>query len=141
MAMRRSAGASSLTRRPPMASSPAETVSSPAMMRSSVVLPQPEGPTKTQNSPSFTSRSMSRRISTVPKDLQMPRSVTSGMAISPRPLLDRTGRKAAHKLAREQDIEHEDRRDREGERGDHRVPVDDILADELLHPERDGLLA
>ena len=84
MAMRRSAGASSLTSRPPMESSPAPIVSSPAMMRSNVVLPQPEGPTKTQNSPSFTSRLMSWRISTVPKDLEMPRRVTSGMAISPR---------------------------------------------------------
>ena len=42
--------------------------SSPAMMRSSVDLPQPDGPTKTTNSPSFTSRSMPFSTSTVPKD-------------------------------------------------------------------------
>ena len=34
------------------------TLSSPATMRNSVDLPQPEGPTKTQNSPSLISRSM-----------------------------------------------------------------------------------
>jgi hypothetical protein len=35
-----------------MAMSPPETSSSPATMRSSVLLPQPDGPTMTTNSPS-----------------------------------------------------------------------------------------
>ena len=39
-------------RRPSMRISPAEISSSPAIMRSSVDLPQPEGPTSTTNSPS-----------------------------------------------------------------------------------------
>ena len=39
------------------------------MTRSSVDLPQPDGPTKTTNSPSFTSRLMPFSTSTVPKDL------------------------------------------------------------------------
>ena len=43
--------------------------SSPAMMRSSVDLPQPDGPTKTTNSPSATSRSTPLMISTGPKRL------------------------------------------------------------------------
>jgi hypothetical protein len=42
----------SLTTRLPMAMSPPEISSSPATMRNSVDLPQPEGPTMTTNSPS-----------------------------------------------------------------------------------------
>jgi hypothetical protein len=56
--MSRSAGSSlSLTTRPPMAISPPVISSSPATMRSSVLLPQPEGPTMTMNSPSAISAS------------------------------------------------------------------------------------
>jgi hypothetical protein len=40
-----------------MRSSPPLMLSSPAIMRSSVLLAQPLGPTKTMNSPSRTSRS------------------------------------------------------------------------------------
>jgi hypothetical protein len=58
MAMPRSAGGTSLTSSPPMYSSPAVMSSRPAIVRSSVDLPQPEGPTKTMNSPSRISRSM-----------------------------------------------------------------------------------
>ncbi|MNU10357.1 hypothetical protein D3C72_2574610 [compost metagenome] len=51
MAILRSAGDSALTSRLPMAMVPEVTSSRPAMMRSSVDFPQPEGPTKTTNSP------------------------------------------------------------------------------------------
>jgi hypothetical protein len=44
----------------------AEMGSSPAIMRRSVDLPQPEGPTKTQNSPCSTCRSMPLMTSTAP---------------------------------------------------------------------------
>src|SRR6266545_5221283 len=50
MAMSRSLGGRSLTTRSPMAISPAVISSSPATMRSVVVLPQPDGPTSTMNS-------------------------------------------------------------------------------------------
>ena len=50
--MLRSLGSTSFTTRPPIAISPSVMVSSPAIMRSSVDLPQPEGPTITMNSPS-----------------------------------------------------------------------------------------
>ena len=50
--MSRSAGSSLLTTRPPMSISPPVISSSPATMRSSVLLPQPLGPTMTMNSPS-----------------------------------------------------------------------------------------
>jgi hypothetical protein len=50
--MLRSLGSTSLTRLPAIDTSPSVIVSSPAIMRSSVDLPQPEGPTMTMNSPS-----------------------------------------------------------------------------------------
>jgi hypothetical protein len=46
------------------------TVSSPATMRSSVDLPQPDGPTITMNSPSAMSMSMPWITSVLPKDLR-----------------------------------------------------------------------
>src|SRR5690606_37927356 len=49
--------------------SPEVASSSPAMIRKSVDLPQPEGPTKTQNSPSSTVRSTPLITSVLPKDL------------------------------------------------------------------------
>ncbi len=50
MAMSRSIGARLLTTWPSMEMSPELMASSPAIMRSVVVLPQPEGPTNTTNS-------------------------------------------------------------------------------------------
>ena len=52
MAMSRSLGSRLLTTRSPISISPAVIASSPATMRSSVDLPQPEGPRITMNSPS-----------------------------------------------------------------------------------------
>ena len=66
MAMPRFDGATSLTTRPSISSVPEVIVSRPEMQRSSVDLPQPEGPTKTMNSPDWISRLTSLRISTVP---------------------------------------------------------------------------
>src|SRR3712207_5501505 len=54
--MSRSIGARSFTTVSPIMIWPEVMVSSPAIMRSVVVLPQPEGPTKTMNSLSRTSR-------------------------------------------------------------------------------------
>src|SRR3954464_7902044 len=55
--MSRSLGGTSFTTRSPIVSSPALNDSRPAMMRSVVLLPEPEGPTSTTNSPSSTTRS------------------------------------------------------------------------------------
>ena len=52
MAMSRSLGVSSLASLPPMRRTPLVMSSSPATIRSAVVLPQPDGPTSTMNSPS-----------------------------------------------------------------------------------------
>src|SRR5665213_693214 len=54
--MSRSRGDRSLTTRSPISISPLVTDSSPAIMRSAVVLPQPDGPTRQTNSPCATSR-------------------------------------------------------------------------------------
>ncbi len=48
-----------LTTSPPIATVPAVIGSSPAIIRSAVVFPHPDGPTKTTNSPSAISRSKS----------------------------------------------------------------------------------
>src|SRR3954470_4720452 len=57
MAMSRSLGATSLTTRSPIRSSPEDASSRPATMRSAVDLPLPDGPTRIVNSPSSTDRS------------------------------------------------------------------------------------
>src|ERR1700690_516531 len=56
--MPRSRGVKSFTTAPPMRISPEVGASRPAIIRSSVVLPEPEGPRRTRNSPSFVSRLM-----------------------------------------------------------------------------------
>ena len=60
MAMSRSRGDSVFTTRSPIFITPVLMSSSPATIRSAVVLPQPDGPTSTRNSPSAISRSRSR---------------------------------------------------------------------------------
>ena len=69
MAISRWLGGTRLTRLPSIRMSPEVASSRPAMIRRSVDFPQPEGPTKTQNSPSATSRSTPLITSVVPKDL------------------------------------------------------------------------
>src|ERR1700739_4758292 len=59
MAIRRSRGARRVTTRPPIRTSPLVGSSSPAIIRRSVVFPEPEGPRKTMNSPSRVRRSTS----------------------------------------------------------------------------------
>jgi len=53
--MSRSLGGTLLTTRPPIAISPRLISSRPAIIRSNVDLPQPDGPTSTTNSPSWIS--------------------------------------------------------------------------------------
>src|SRR5215218_457871 len=59
MAMSRSLGDRVLTTRSPIFMVPLEMSSSPATIRRAVDLPQPDGPTRTRNSPSAMSRSRS----------------------------------------------------------------------------------
>src|SRR5574341_1283147 len=81
MAMSRSFGCTWFTTRPPMRISPPEMFSSPAIILSSVDLPQPEGPTSTQNSPSSMSMSTPCTTAVVPKDLRTPLRATAAMLV------------------------------------------------------------
>src|ERR1700727_2981742 len=54
--MSRSFGGTNVTSRPPISTCPPSSGSSPASMRRAVVLPDPDGPTRTMNSPSLISR-------------------------------------------------------------------------------------
>ena len=69
MAMPRSDGSAKVTSRPSIRMSPPLTVSSPAIIRSSVDLPEPEAPTKTTNSPFSMLRSTFSMTRTGPNDL------------------------------------------------------------------------
>src|SRR5580693_6315276 len=55
--MSRSLGGTKVTSRSPISTRPPSRGSSPASMRSAVVFPDPDGPTRTMNSPSLISRS------------------------------------------------------------------------------------
>ena len=66
MAMSRSFGGRSFTTRSPIKMVPPVISSSPAIDRSAVDFPHPEGPTSTMNSPSFTSRFKSSSALTPP---------------------------------------------------------------------------
>src|SRR6516164_2760311 len=79
--MSRSLGGTPLTTRSPILISPALTLSRPAIMASKVDLPQPEGPTSTTNSPSFTSRLIPFSTATEPKDLLRLRIVSEAISI------------------------------------------------------------
>src|SRR5450631_1128747 len=77
--MSRARGGRSLTTVPPITIWPAVMSSSPATMRNSVLLPHPEGPTNTTNSPELISRSIPWMTSLLPYALTTLRSVTSAM--------------------------------------------------------------
>src|SRR5687768_10600105 len=82
MAMSRSFGCRSFTTRPPIEISPALIGSSPAIMRSKVDLPQPEGPSRTTKLPSSILRSMPWITSRSPKVFLMLRTVTAAIALA-----------------------------------------------------------
>src|SRR5882724_13367296 len=78
--MSRSLGGTRLTTRSPMRISPPVISSSPAIMRSKVVLPQPLGPTSTANSPSEMSTSTPRMTWVRPNCLYTLRIWTDAIA-------------------------------------------------------------
>src|SRR4051794_36031697 len=78
--MSRSLGATSLTTRSPIRNVPEEISSRPAIIRRLVVLPQPDGPTRTMNSPSPISRFRSLTAWKSPKTLLTFSNVTVAMA-------------------------------------------------------------
>src|SRR5690606_6242153 len=115
MARPRSSGGVSLIRSPSMARSPLVISSSPAIMRSSVDLPEPDGPTKTTNSRSAISRSTPLMTSMLPKDLVA--FFNESVAIS-FPLFHGAEGETAHELALRDPSEDKDRRN--GQRGRRR---------------------
>src|SRR6188768_3654078 len=85
--MSRSLGGTSLTTRSPMRSVPALISSRPAIIRRLVVLPQPDGPTRTMNSPSPISRLRSFTAWKSPYIFWTFSNVTVAMAQPPRPAI------------------------------------------------------
>src|SRR4030081_1094313 len=96
--MSRSAGGTSFTTRCPSVSVPEVIVSSPATMRKVVLLPQPEGPTSTTNSPASTRRSTPCTATTPLSYSLRTRSSCTGAA-----LLARTGSRSLIILSRMND--------------------------------------
>src|SRR5215218_2832716 len=87
MAILRALGGSSLTTRPPMSTSPSVGCSSPAMVRSSVVLPHPDGPRRTRYSPSSVARSTPSTACTRPPSNCLTSFLTSTTTVTTRSLL------------------------------------------------------
>src|SRR5829696_4972340 len=73
MATCRVFGSASVTSRPPISTRPAVSVSNPATHFKVVVLPAPEGPSSTKNSPSPTSRSRPSSATNFPYSLRTER--------------------------------------------------------------------
>ena len=80
--MSRSFDSTSFTSLPSMAIVPPVISSRPASIRSSVDLPQPDGPTSTMNSPSAMSKPMPWMTFVLPKDFSMFANDTDAIADS-----------------------------------------------------------
>src|ERR1700756_3907025 len=88
-----------------MLTEPSVGSSRPAMMLSSVDLPQPEGPTRIRNSPASISMSIPLRIWTFPKVLRTLAIVSAPIASS----LHRAGRQAAHEILASNNVDEQGR--------------------------------
>ena len=82
----RSAGGRRETSRPPISIVPSSCGSRPAIARSSVVLPQPDGPRKQTNSPLVTSSETSLSATNAPKRLTRLRMRRNGAPAATEPL-------------------------------------------------------
>src|SRR5262245_8338831 len=98
----------SIRMRPPV------TSSRPAISRSSVVLPHPDGPTKTTKVPSSISRSAPWMTTWLPNALRTSCSVMWPMMVA---LLDCAEGEAAHQLALAEPAQHQDGCDGESRSG------------------------
>src|SRR6266545_1585959 len=85
MATLRARGGSSLTTCPPMRTSPSVGCSSPAMVRSRVVLPHPDGPRRARYSPSSVARSTPSTAWTRPPSNTLTSFLTSTTTVTGRP--------------------------------------------------------
>src|ERR1044071_8101112 len=126
--MSRSFGGTSLTTSPSTAISPALISSSPAIIRSVVDLPQPDGPTSTTNSLSAISRSMPRTASTSSYFLTTLRRLTSAMNSTS--TLCRTGGQAGNVVVHQEGIDDQRRSGAEQGAGHDLSPVEDVALDQ-----------
>src|SRR3954452_589724 len=126
MAMPRSFGGTSLTTSPPIMMSPPEMSSRPAIIRSVVDLPQPDGPTSTTNSWSAISRSMPRTASTSSYRFITLRNVTSAMSST----LCRTGGQAGNVIVHQERVDDQRRGGAEQGAGHDLAPVEDVALDQ-----------
>src|ERR1700733_3970029 len=118
MAMSRSRGGRLLTTRSPIRTSPLVISSSPAIIRSAVVLPHPDGPTRHTNSPSWMSR-LSLSTASAPPSYRLVRSSRTTPAMT-RSSFHRPGEHATDEISLE-GKEHDERDDDR----DHRTGRDD----------------
>src|SRR5262249_25300407 len=129
MAMSRSFGGRSFTISPPISMSPEVNSSRPAIMRSVVLLPQPEGPTRTTNSLLAISRLIPRTASTSSKRLITLRNATSAIVLT----LGRAGGQPGNVVIHEKRVDHEGRCGCYQRAGHQHPPLVDVGADQARH--------
>src|SRR4051794_9973372 len=129
MAMSRFSGASSFMRRPAMMTSPDVARSSPAIIRSVVVLPQPDGPRRQTTSPAATVRSASFTAVKEPKFL-----VIFFKSIVDMSALHRAEGHAAQQVVLQEERHQDDRNEEHRFDGGQQTPAHaDVAADGLRH--------
>src|SRR5688572_20421463 len=121
-----------------MRSSPDVMSSRPAIMRSRVDLPQPEGPTKTQNSPSSILRSMPWITSASPNVLVRRSSSRVAMMRGLAALLDARAGDAGGDVALEGGEHQRHRQERQHGHGEEAVPLGAEFALERVERELEG---
>src|SRR5215831_10619396 len=124
--MSRSLGGTSLTTSPSTAISPSLMSSSPAIMRSVVDLPQPDGPTSTTNSLSAMSRSMPRTASVSSKRFTTLRSETCAMLSA----FGRAGGETGDVVVHQEGVDDQRRRGAKQRAGHDLSPVEDVALDQ-----------
>src|SRR6266567_2768006 len=110
--------------------SPDVSSSRPAIMRSVVLLPQPEGPTSTTNSLSGISRLMLRTASTLSKRLTTLRNETSAMIANPCLPLRRARGQAGDVVVHQKSVDHERWRRGDERTGHQHSPLVNVAADQ-----------
>src|SRR5688500_1482741 len=117
--------------------------SRPAMQASAVLLPQPDGPSRVRNSPSWIATSRPSTALTASNSLLSRCRVTlaiGALSASWFSALEGSGQHAAHEVALEGERDHDRRDHREHARREHRpVVVEAKLYQEARDDHRDGL--
>src|SRR6185437_8112977 len=122
------------TSRPPTTISPESASSRPATTRRIVLLPQPDGPSRTRNSPSVMRNETSLTASTLPK--LFTRCLIRISAIRLRSLLERACHRRLHEPALEDQEDRDHGENRHHGRGGDDAPVGDELPLERRDPHR-----